>query len=136
MLFPPKNIFLQKLPAAIFKFLDAFIDGNLKATLSWLLATRQRTPDLLILYWLKRYFRTLYWVYYQEQSQGQKMPFRWQLQKYQRQLNVLGLERIKNLYRTFLDLDFAQRKGELAEGLDLALVNTLVKDYYEREGRS
>ena len=54
--------------------------------------------------------------------------------KLRHQAKKLGSQRIKKFYQQLLWLDFQQRQGRLAEGLELALVNLLLKDYYEENG--
>ncbi len=128
-LFPQQNIIFCRPAVSIFNLLDD-IGQPLPKSLRFLDQLFFKMPAQLILYWLKRYFRELYWLVY-----GQTEKSGWQLAKQRQHLQKLGQSRVISWYRSLLWLDYQQKIGKLPEGLEIALVNLFLKDYYEGDGQ-
>lgn len=127
--FPRENVFLCRPAITIFSLLES-IGKPPTNPLRFLSQLFLKMPPQLIIYWLKRYFHELYWLNY-----GQTQKAGWQLNKQRQHLNKLGWRRVRFWYRSLLWLDYQQKTGHLPEGLEIALVNLFLRDYYENNGK-
>ena len=124
-LFPRQNIYLCRPRVTIFSFLESIGRQPLASSLRFFNQLSLVMPAQLILYWLKHYFRDLYWL-----ANNQPLKSGWQLDKQKQHLNNLGGERVVWWYQRLLWLDYQQKIGRLPEGLEIALVNLFWKDYH------
>jgi len=130
-LFPRQNVFLGRPPTSIFKMIEAIGQTDITAFLKQFNYLLINMPIQLVLYWLKRHFRKLLWFHQQQLPKGAP----WQLAKLRQQATKLGFQRTRNFYQQLLQLEFQQKRGKLAEGMEIALVNLLLKDYYGIDGK-
>lgn len=94
-----------KVNQIIFRFLESLKPGNQKEMLNLLLQLKQREEAEMVFYMLIRQFR---YLILGKDNELSKMP-EWQSRKFVSQSKFFSEEKLKEVYKSFLKIDFQQK---------------------------
>lgn len=121
--FPQLNVFHFPKPKLTFVFLEKIFPGNQKESLSLFAKIAVDQPLELVLYFLKQHFRTLA-MFTISSDLISNLPS-WREAKISSQVGKFPKNRVTDLYRQIINLEYRNKSGNLPVGLEIALVNLL-----------
>lgn len=116
----PRDFLVQefKIPAVVFKFLDALSPQNSKYALQLFHNALVLDSADFLLFMASRHVRSLIWV--KEDPQSYKAPD-WLKRNLSRQADKFSCEQLRTLHAKFLELDRANKRSLLPENLASSL---------------
>jgi DNA polymerase III delta subunit len=114
------------LPVIIFRFLDALLPDNSRMSLNLFHQCLAQDPPEIIFYMMIKHFRLLI-IAADLGSEGLGKMDSWRQEKIINQAKKFGLNRLLQIYRQFLEIDWRQKTGkapfDLISELDLLLAS-------------